>query len=238
MLNCRENPQNKPKGRHRGPASHRIQIQVLVFCWNRSVLSALLQYWTLLFMRGMCVCESETFFCLGVTRLSLRKLKYMTTGNLSPSQTDTGAPDKWDLPRGFHVAAELSVLVFTRSLFLLWFPLLELTVSTKAAARHCYFFTCLKTGEADLLFVIRLVISAEASTPKACGTNIFWIVSYVPELWTYLTFLVVSGRKIGFCERSWSFGFTETRRCFVIPRPVSLTDRDTVKPEWLEQFMS
>lgn len=61
------------------------------------------------------------------------------------SKQDTGplVSDHWE---SVHVAVQLSVLVFTCSLFLLWSPLLELTVSTKAGARHCYFFTCLRRG--------------------------------------------------------------------------------------------
>lgn len=56
-------------------------------------------------------------------------------------------------------------------------------------------------GEADLQRVqICLLISAlRMPVPKVRGTNICWIVSYISELRTYLTFFVGSNRTIVFC---------------------------------------
>lgn len=52
-------------------------------------------------------------------------------------------------------------------------------------------------------------------SPPVCGTNIYWIVSYVSELWTYLTFL----------WGAWTYfshSFYKTTRVFV---GQSLTDK-------------
>lgn len=151
--------------------------------------------------------------------------------------------DKWDLLCAFTWDCSCQFLFLLAPCCCLARSSWVVGVNRGSRLWHGYFFTCLKRrGEADLQrFQICLLISAlRMPVPKVRGTNICWIVSYISELRTYLTFFVGSNRTIVFSadlDCSISQGY---RRFLWFT--LSLTDRDKVltvvgyTPKWSEDF--